>query len=107
MQASAPGYIPLTESTPPERKPFIDVSKPALRIGEYVSVRNDPVQGQVSGHYYHYHHYLHYHYYHHIKKNDEGSISKTSRADLKKQQEEWEQEGENLFQPYRIYRKKW
>jgi len=49
MQASAPGYSPLTESTPPERKPFIDVCKPALRIGEYVSVRNDPVPGQVSG----------------------------------------------------------
>jgi hypothetical protein len=38
------------------------------------------------------------------KKDDEGSISKTSRADLKKQQEEWEQEVENLFQPYGIYR---
>jgi len=49
MQASAPGYSPLTESTPPERKPFIDFSKPALRVGDYVSVRNDPVQDQVSG----------------------------------------------------------
>ena len=57
-------------------KPFIDVSKPALRIGEYVSVRNDPVQGQVSGHYYHYHHYLHYHYYHHIKKMMKGVLVK-------------------------------
>ena len=76
MQASATGYSPLTESTPPERKPFIDVSKPALRIGEYVSVRNDTVQGQVSGHYYHYHHYLHYHYYHHIKKMMKGVLVK-------------------------------
>jgi len=38
LLASGTQYDPRNESTPPERKPFINVDAPALRVGEHVHV---------------------------------------------------------------------